>query len=320
MAQQSDITLAQIASVSTFYSQFRHRPVGRNLISVCNGTACHVKGAERVYDVLRDYLHITGKHDTDSSGEYTVEKVFCIGCCTLAPVVRCGDDVYGPQTTDGIPQLIRRIEALPGPGPTARSSPARSAAASLRARSRSASIPAVWPGVATAPSAPWSTPSADSDVPVRIKRVACGLMCDQAPTIEIEVPGQPPKVYANVTETAAEALVTRHFRPRRVATRLRSFLGHALDRLLDDTPQIPPQTHAVDVPGRRMWRPSSGRRSISPPNISAAAIPWISTNTLPAAASRRWPVAWKKCSLRKWSRKSARAGCGDGAVPVFPRA
>ena len=59
VAQQSDITLAQIASVSTFYSQFRHRPVGRNLISVCNGTACHVKGAERVYDVLRDYFHIT---------------------------------------------------------------------------------------------------------------------------------------------------------------------------------------------------------------------------------------------------------------------
>ena len=116
VAQHSDITLAQIASVSTFYSQFRHRPVGRNLISVCNGTACHVKGAERVYDVLRDYFHISGNDDTDASGEYTVEKVFCIGCCTLAPVVRCGDDVYGPQTTDGIPQLIRRIQARQGHG------------------------------------------------------------------------------------------------------------------------------------------------------------------------------------------------------------
>ena len=116
VAQHSDITLAQIASVSTFYSQFRHRPVGRNLISVCNGTACHVKGAERVYDVLRDYFQITGKDDTDASGEYTVEKVFCIGCCTLAPVVRCGDDVYGPQTTDGIPELIRQIQARQGHG------------------------------------------------------------------------------------------------------------------------------------------------------------------------------------------------------------
>ena len=110
VAQRSDITLAQIASVSTFYSQFRHRPVGRRLISVCNGTACHVKGAERVYDMLRDRLHIPGGDDTDASGEYTVEKVFCLGCCTLAPVVRCGESVYGPQTTDGIADLIRRIQ------------------------------------------------------------------------------------------------------------------------------------------------------------------------------------------------------------------
>ncbi len=146
VAEQSDITLAQIASVSTFYSQFRHRPVGRHLISVCNGTACHVKGADRVYDVLRDYLHIAGNDDTDASGEYTVEKVFCIGCCTLAPVVRCGEDVYGPQTTDGISHLIRRIQAsqghgqpLFGPGLAGSRSPR---AHSGKARSRSASIPA----------------------------------------------------------------------------------------------------------------------------------------------------------------------------------
>ena len=192
VADQSNMTLAQIASVSTFYSQFRHRPVGRNLISVCNGTACHVKGAERVYDVLRDYFQITGKDDTDASGEYTVEKVFCLGCCTLAPVVRCGEDVYGPQTTDGIPQLIRQIQAHQGQGQ-----------------------PLLGPGqVDDGPSQGQIKICLDSccmargcnrtfrsvehtlranHVPVRIKRVACGLMCEQAPTIEIEVPGAPPK-------------------------------------------------------------------------------------------------------------------------------
>ena len=86
-----------------------------------------------------------------------------------------------------------------------------------------------------------------TDVPVRIKRVACGLMCEQAPTIELEIPGQPPKVYANVIETAGEALVARHFRPRRLATRLRGWLAGALDRLLDDAPPIPPQTRAVSA-------------------------------------------------------------------------
>ncbi len=244
VAQQSDITLAQIASVSTFYAQFRHRPVGRNLISVCNGTACHVKGAERVYDVLRDYFQIRGHDDTDASGEYTVEKVFCIGCCTLAPVVRCGDDVYGPQTTDGIPQLIRQIQARQGNGQPL-------AAPGLAGDSQAqGQIKICLDSCCLARGCDRTLRSMEhtlreTDVPVRIKRVACGLMCEQAPTIEIEIPGAAPKVYANVTETAAEALVTRHFRPRRAATRLRSFVTHTLDRLLDNTPQISSQTRAV---------------------------------------------------------------------------
>ncbi|MGA2034846.1 MAG: NAD(P)H-dependent oxidoreductase subunit E [Thermoguttaceae bacterium] len=244
VAEQSDITLAQLASVSTFYAQFRHRPVGRNLISVCNGTACHVKGAERVYDVLRDYFRITGNDDTDASGEYTVEKVFCIGCCTLAPVVRCGDDVYGPQTTGGIPQLIRRIQARQDHGPPLIGT------GLLNDGPSQGQIKICLDSCCLARGCERTFHSLEhtlreADVSVRIKRVACGLMCEQAPTIEIELPGGPPKVYANVTETAAEALVTRHFRPRRIATRLRSFAIHALDRLLDDAPQMSPQTRAV---------------------------------------------------------------------------
>ena len=258
VAQQSDITLAQIASVSTFYSQFRHRPVGRKLISVCNGTACHVKGAERVYDGLRDYLHITGSDDTDASGEYTVEKVFCIGCCTLAPVVRGGDDVYGPQTTDGIPQLIRRIDARLGHGqPLAALRPAPTSgfppSAPAGDGQAQGQIKICLDSCCLARGCDRTFRSMEqtlreTHVPVRIKRVACGLMCEQAPTIEIEVPGASSRVYANVTETSAEALVARYFRPRRAAARLRSFVTRALDRLLDDTPPISPQTRPV-TPG-----------------------------------------------------------------------
>ena len=192
VAEQSDITLAQIASVSTFYSQFRHRPVGRNLISVCNGTACHVKGAERVYDVLRDYFQITGNDDTDASGEYTVEKVFCIGCCTLAPVVRCGDDVYGPQTTDGIPQLIRRIQAHQGNGQPL------IAPGLVHDGQSQGEVKICLDSCCLARGCDRTFRSMEqalreTGVPVRIKRVACGLMCEQAPMIEIEVPGAPRK-------------------------------------------------------------------------------------------------------------------------------
>ncbi|MGO9112865.1 MAG: NAD(P)H-dependent oxidoreductase subunit E [Thermoguttaceae bacterium] len=244
VAEKSDITLAQIASVSTFYSQFRHRPVGRNLISVCNGTACHVKGAERVYDMLRSCFHITGNDDTDASGEYTVEKVFCIGCCTLAPVVRCGDDVYGPQTTDGVPQLIDQIQVSQGHGhPLARLRPVNDSQSQGQIKICLDSCCLARGCDRTFRSMEHTLH--ETDVSVSIKRVACGLMCEQAPTIEIDIPGEPPKVYANVTETSAEAIVTRHFRPRRFTTRLRCFVTDALDRLLDDAPRISPQTRAV---------------------------------------------------------------------------
>ncbi len=240
VAQQSDITLAQIASVSTFYSQFRHRPVGRHLISVCNGTACHVKGAERVYDSLRSYLHIPDGNDTDSSGEYTVEKVFCLGCCTLAPVVRCGESVYGPITTDGVPELIRRIQGQHDNGQP----PVELREAAVPAHGQ---VSICLDSCCLARGCDRVLRSLDNtlratDKAVRIKRVACGLACEQAPTIGIELPGEPAKVYENVTEGAAEELIARHFRPQRPAARLQRFLLRGLDRFLDDTPPIPPQT------------------------------------------------------------------------------
>jgi NADH-quinone oxidoreductase subunit F len=244
VAANSRISLSQIASVSTFYSQFRHRPVGRNLISICNGTACHVKGAERLYDALRDYLHITGDEDTDAAGEYTVEKVFCIGCCTLAPVVRCGDDVYGRETTDGVPRLIHQIQARQG-----RSHPRASPRFEGNGKPQG-QIKICLDSCCLARGCDRTFLALErivreSAAAVHIKRVACGLMCDQAPTIEIETPGAPAQVYANVTELSAEALVTRHFRPRRAFTRLRSFVTDALDRLLDDSPRISPETCSV---------------------------------------------------------------------------
>jgi NADH:ubiquinone oxidoreductase subunit F (NADH-binding)/NADH:ubiquinone oxidoreductase subunit E/Pyruvate/2-oxoacid:ferredoxin oxidoreductase delta subunit len=246
VTERSDITLAQISSVSTFYSQFRHRPVGRRLISVCNGTACHVKGAERVYDMLRDRLHITGSDDTDPSGDHTVEKVFCLGCCTLAPVVRCGESVYGPQTTDAIPDLIRRIQGLKDHGQSL-FEPRQANGGPLRGQ-----VNICLDSCCLARGCDRVYRSLEhsllaADGAVRIKRVACGLMCEQAPTIGIELPGEPAKVYENVTEGAAPEIIARHFRPQQPAARLRRLLVSGLDRFLDDTSPIPPQTKVVSA-------------------------------------------------------------------------
>jgi len=102
----TEISPSRIYGVSTFYSQFRHKPVGEHIIKVCVGTACHVKGAMLVYDAFRRELCIEGLEDTDSDSLFTVEKIACLGCCTLAPVVQIDDVTYGHVTTEKIPEII----------------------------------------------------------------------------------------------------------------------------------------------------------------------------------------------------------------------
>ncbi len=102
----TEITPAQITGVATFYKQFRHRPVGRHMISVCHGTACHVKGSELVQDALQHRLKLCDGEDTDRDGLFTVQKVACLGCCTLAPVVQIDGVTYGRLTPSMVPEVL----------------------------------------------------------------------------------------------------------------------------------------------------------------------------------------------------------------------
>ncbi|MBF0160101.1 MAG: NAD(P)H-dependent oxidoreductase subunit E [Magnetococcales bacterium] len=95
VVQNSDITASQLFGVATFYAQFRLKPVGRHVIKVCHGTACHVNGAERINITLRHLLDITdAEQDTAANGSYTIENVACVGCCSLAPVMVVGAETF----------------------------------------------------------------------------------------------------------------------------------------------------------------------------------------------------------------------------------
>ncbi len=94
----TEITPAQIAGTSTFYSRFRHSPVGEHLVRVCHGTACHVAGARHVDEELRRRLAIPEGADTDLARQFTLEPVACVGCCSLAPVMMIGEDTAGHLT------------------------------------------------------------------------------------------------------------------------------------------------------------------------------------------------------------------------------
>jgi len=98
LCELTGITPAQVAGASSFYAQFRHKPVGRHIVRVCHGTACHVAGATQITDQLRRYLQIKDGNDTDGNREFTIEEVACVGCCSLAPVVVMDGETKGRQT------------------------------------------------------------------------------------------------------------------------------------------------------------------------------------------------------------------------------
>lgn len=94
----TEITPAQIAGTSSFYSRFRRSPVGEHIVRVCHGTACHVAGARQITDELRRELKIAEGEDTDPSRQFTIEEVACLGCCSLAPVVMVDEHTAGNLT------------------------------------------------------------------------------------------------------------------------------------------------------------------------------------------------------------------------------
>jgi NADH-quinone oxidoreductase subunit E len=101
------IPAAEIYGVVTFYAQFRTRPLGKNIIRVCNGTACHVNGAKGVYEVIQDELRINYEETTDD-GNFSLLSVACIGCCSLAPVITINTETYGRLTPAKLRKIIRQ--------------------------------------------------------------------------------------------------------------------------------------------------------------------------------------------------------------------
>lgn len=104
-AKNLDIPLAETYRITTFYNAFSLKPRGKHLITICLGTACHVKGAGNILSTLENYLGIK-RGETTEDMMFTLEVVRCIGCCGLAPVLKVGEDVHGLMTVKKVPQLI----------------------------------------------------------------------------------------------------------------------------------------------------------------------------------------------------------------------
>ena len=104
------IPASKAYGVATFYAQFRTTPVGKHLIKVCDGTACHVRGAVTILTAIRDHL---GLKDTDTTEDkvFTLEEVACLGCCSLAPVMMIGRTTYGSLTFEKTREILDSYRA-----------------------------------------------------------------------------------------------------------------------------------------------------------------------------------------------------------------
>ena len=108
IAEQLGLKPAKVFGVASFYAQFRFEPVGKYLIMLCKGTACHVNGAESIGGALEEEL---GIHDggTTPDGLFTLKYVACLGCCSLSPVMMINGETYGTLTPDKARKIIRDL-------------------------------------------------------------------------------------------------------------------------------------------------------------------------------------------------------------------
>lgn len=112
IAEKTGLKAALIYGVATFYTQFRLSPIGKNLIMLCKGTACHVNGADGIEEAISEELAISDGETTED-GLFTLNNMACLGCCSLAPVMMIknheGDETYGNLTKDSVKKILKEI-------------------------------------------------------------------------------------------------------------------------------------------------------------------------------------------------------------------
>jgi len=246
LCEIADVTPAAVEGVCSFYAGFRRRPVGEHIIRVCVGTACHVKGAPLVHEAFCEHLHVPDGDDTDPQRRFTVEKVACLGCCTLAPAVQIGDVVYGHLSRQTVPTVLADYLAL-----QARRAERASEGA---AAGTAAGAGEIRVSMDTCCLARGSQEVYDAlDAAVRgsgaaavVKAVGCAGMSYLEPLVEVSAPGRGQTLYRRVQPGDAAAIVRRHFPPRGLG-RVRAAVAGWLDRVLTDEAAEPVTRYAVDV-------------------------------------------------------------------------
>ena len=109
-SKELDVPASRFFGIATFYAQFHLKPRGKNIVTACCGTACHVRGAERLVNAIKRELKLEADQDTTEDRMFTVEKLACLGTCSLAPVVVINGKMVGKTTTDVVTRELRSLK------------------------------------------------------------------------------------------------------------------------------------------------------------------------------------------------------------------
>jgi NADH:ubiquinone oxidoreductase subunit F (NADH-binding)/NADH:ubiquinone oxidoreductase subunit E/NAD-dependent dihydropyrimidine dehydrogenase PreA subunit len=230
LCSKTGISPAAVSGVSTFYAQFRHTPAGKHTINVCVGTACHVKGADLIYDAFHRYLKCDEHSDTDPEGLFTLNKVSCLGCCTLAPVVQIDLITYGHLTTSSIPDVIDDFFEKQ----KTRSQTVKAVQFTTDTHEQEIRI-----GVGSCCAAGGSMDIYNTaidtvsrfNLKVTVKPVGCIGMCHRSPLLEIRNGGKT-SFYSKVYPDDVTGIILSHFTPSRFIDRCKKWTTNQAERLL----------------------------------------------------------------------------------------
>ncbi len=242
----TEITHAEIIGIASFYKQFRLLPAGKHFIKVCIGTACHVKGADRVYDSVKRELDIGDDEDTDSDGVFTVEKVSCLGCCTLAPVVQIDNITYGHVNPSMAKKIIndfldnnnkaKAVRTLK-PVKDELQGEIRVGLGSCCIASGSGDIKEAIEEVVY-----------KNDLNVNIKHVGCVGMCHQVPLVEIVAnKNKDSRLYAHVKPEDIKPILDAHFKPHNLFKRWKNNIESFIEKLQYEERWEGIEKYSIDV-------------------------------------------------------------------------
>lgn len=228
VTETSEITPADIYGIASFYSQFRMEAAGENIIKVCVGTACHVKGAGLVHDAFRRELKLEGESNTDSTSTYTLEKVSCLGCCTIAPVVQINDITYGYVSSEQTAEIIADFESQKD----------KATKKAFRQSNGEEILGEIRIGLGSCCVASGSEDVkkeieqnlVEQNLNVDIKNVGCVGMCHQVPLVEV-VKDDKTALYTKVTPEEIKSIIKTHFEPKGFWNKLKRSLNSGIESI-----------------------------------------------------------------------------------------